>query len=168
MKRNKNKISGFTLIELLVVLAILSLMASMGMIAYQQARVKSRNIKRLSDMTQLNTSLEMFFANYRGYPSGSNGVPGSIVPDFAASQPVAPGPEDDACLHLTHGPTCIASDPACANIPANTYYYVPEGTPYIGTGGGTVYPTYSYYFCLGAKTGDFSAGERVLTPTGVR
>lgn len=165
MQKNQK---GFTLIELLVVVAIMSLMASVGMIAYQQARIKSRNARRLGDMTQMNTSLEMYFSNYRGYPSGVNGQPASLAPDYIAVMPKAPSPPDDACTNLMHGAGCVGSDASCNNVLANTYFYVPVGTPYVGGNGVTVYPSYTYYFCLGDQTGDYPPGERALTPAGVR
>ncbi|HET9699140.1 MAG TPA: prepilin-type N-terminal cleavage/methylation domain-containing protein, partial [Terriglobales bacterium] len=51
---------GFTLIELLVVVAIISLLSSIGLIAFQDARQKSRDAKRLSDMTQMANALEIY------------------------------------------------------------------------------------------------------------
>ena len=59
------------------------------------------------------------------------------------------------------------------SIPASTYasnyYYYPTGTALIATDGATtVYPDYAYYFCLGNQVGNFPAGLRTLTPTGVK
>ena len=160
MKRNK-KDKGFTLIELLVVVAIIALLSPIALIAMISARQKSRNVKRLGDMTQMNTALELYFAANKGYPSGTNGVPLDLSPDFASSIPTAPMPADGVCDYITH------SSPVPAGISANTYYYIHSGTSYL-VGGKTIYPDYAYYFCLGNKTGNFEAGERVITPTGVK
>lgn len=168
MNRDKNKkTSGFTLIELLVVVAIISLLSSIGLIAFQSARAKSRNAKRMGDMTQMNTALELYFATNKGYPSGTLGVPNGLAPQYLSSVPNAPVPSDGVCDGLNHGASCVASDPNCNNVAANSYYYIPQGAPFVFSGV-SVYPSYSYYFCLGDQTGNFSAGERVLTPTGVK
>ena len=159
--KNKNNKNGFTLIELLVVIAIIALLSSVALIALVSARQKSRNTKRLGDMTQMNTALELYFTANRGYPSGTNGVPSDLVPQFVSSVPTAPPPPDGVCEFLTH------SSPVPAGVAANTYYYVPSGTSQ-SINGKEVYPGYSYYFCLGQKTGDFEPGERILTPSGVK
>ena len=157
---------GFTLIELLVVIAIIALLASILLVALQSAQIKSRNVKRLSDMAQMNTALEMYFNTNKGYPSSVNGIPASLSPDFASSIPQSPQPPDAVCDGVNHsGITDVNGNP----VLANTYYYQALGTPYLnGSGGTSVYPSYTYLFCLGNQTGNFSAGERILTPGGVR
>lgn len=153
--------AGFTLIELLVVVAIISLLAAIVLVGLQNSRQKARDAKRLSDMTQMNTALELYFASYKGYPSATSGVPNGLQPDFAATLPTAPNPADGDCAALT------LPAPVPAGIAANTYYYVPSGTTYV-VGGNTVYPDFGYYFCLGNKTGNFDPGIRYINPTGVK
>jgi prepilin-type N-terminal cleavage/methylation domain-containing protein len=154
---------GFTLIELLVVIAIIALLTSIALIAFMSARQKSRDAKRLSDMTQMNTALELYFATNKGYPSSSTGIPSPLVPSFASSLPSAPQPADGSCGVLTYGL------PVPAGTYGSGYYYYPSGTAYFGSDGTTsVYPDYAYYFCLGNQTGNFSSGLHILTPEGVR
>jgi prepilin-type N-terminal cleavage/methylation domain-containing protein len=154
---------GFTLIELLVVIAIIALLTSIALIAFMSARQKSRDAKRLSDMTQMNTGLELYFSTFRGYPSSSSGAPNPLVPSFASSLPSAPQPADGGCGAVTYG------SPVPAGTYGSSYYYYPSGTAYLGSDGSTmVYPDYDYYFCLGNQTGNFPAGTHILTPEGVR
>ena len=168
LRRNQNKNNaGFTLIELLVVIAIIALLSSVALIALVSARQKSRDAKRLSDMTQMNTAMELYFANFKGYPSSTNGVPQGLNPTYVATLPSAPTPEDGLCQNLQHA--CSGSNQPPCGIAANTYYYVPSGTAFTGGDGVTqVYPDYAYYFCLGDQTGNFPGGERVITPRGVK
>ncbi len=170
-KDKKNQIqntAGFTLIELLVVIAIIALLASIAMIALVSARQKSRDVKRLSDMTQMNTALELYHSYNKGYPSSTLGIPQSLSPTFLSSIPRAPTPEDGVCDNLFHtSDNCTAKDANCAGVPQNSYYYVPSGTAAI-VNGITVYPDYEYFFCLGQTTGSFPPGPKILTPKGVR
>lgn len=160
--------SGFTLIELLVVIAIIALLASIAMIALVSARQKSRDVKRLSDMTQMNTALELYHSYNKGYPSSTAGIPQSLSPTFLSSIPRAPTPEDGVCDNLFHtSDNCTAKDASCAGVAQNTYYYVPSGTSAV-INGVTVYPDYEYFFCLGQTTGSFPPGPKILTPRGVR
>ena len=63
--RNKK---GFTLIELLVVIAIIGLLATLSVVALNNARQKSRDAKRVSDIKQVQTALELYFVDANGYP----------------------------------------------------------------------------------------------------
>lgn len=165
-KNNKNS-DGFTLIELLVVVAIIALLSSIALIALMSARQKSRDMKRLGDMAQMNTGLELYFTLNKGYPSqtfSNSGEPSDLIPTVLAKIPAAPSPADGDC-DAVH-PLYIG-DPVPAGTPANTYFYAPSGTSYI-LGGKTLYPDYAYFFCLGNTTGNFGPGLRVLTPAGVR
>jgi len=156
---------GFTLIELLVVIAIIALLTSIALIAFMSARQKSRDAKRISDMTQMNNALELYFANNKGYPSAPSGIPTALVTGgIANSLPSAPQPADGVC------PTVVYPQPPLPSTVYGTdYYYLPSGTSYLGPDGITqVYPDYGYYFCLGNQTGNFAPGMHVLTPKGLQ
>ncbi len=70
--------SGFTLIELLVVIAIISILASILMPAFAQAREKGRQTVCLSNTKQLDSAFMMYAQDYdEGYPGSAyaNGAP---------------------------------------------------------------------------------------------
>lgn len=59
---------GFTLIELLVVIAIIGLLSTLAVVALGSARQKARDSKRLSDLKQVQTALELYFTDNNSYP----------------------------------------------------------------------------------------------------
>ncbi|MCF7820369.1 MAG: prepilin-type N-terminal cleavage/methylation domain-containing protein, partial [Candidatus Pacebacteria bacterium] len=62
------KKKGFTLIELLVVIAIIGLLSTMSVVALNSARQKSRDAKRVADIKQIQTALELYYNDNNGYP----------------------------------------------------------------------------------------------------
>ncbi len=62
---------GFTLIELLIVIAIIGLLSTLAVVALGSARVKARDSKRLADLKQLQTALELYYTDQNAYPAGS-------------------------------------------------------------------------------------------------
>ncbi|MFA4942568.1 MAG: prepilin-type N-terminal cleavage/methylation domain-containing protein [Patescibacteria group bacterium] len=64
----KNK-KAFTLIELLVVIAIIGLLATLSVLALNNARAKGRDARRVSDIKQIQTALELYFNDKQLYPA---------------------------------------------------------------------------------------------------
>ncbi len=71
MKKN-----GFTLIELLVVIAIIGLLSTLAVVALGSAKQKARDAKRLSDLKQFQSALELYYSDKTDYPSGNSVVLG--------------------------------------------------------------------------------------------
>ncbi len=147
--RNRNQ-KGFTLIELLVVIAIIALLASIVLLALNSARAKSRDAKRVADIRQMSTALELFYNDYGGYPLASGGAPTNMTPNYLGSLPIAPTPNDStACTGYTYAQT-------------GTGYSSQYNTSIL------VYPSYTYTFCLGGATGGFPLGLHTASPQGIQ
>lgn len=72
-------VGGFTLIELLVVIAIIGILSSLAVVSLNNARAKARDAKRVSDIRQIQTALELFLSDKNGYPVGNDLVLGAGV-----------------------------------------------------------------------------------------
>jgi general secretion pathway protein G len=140
MKKQK----GFTLIELLVVIAIIGLLSTLAVVALNNARQKSRDAKRISDIKQVQTALELYYNDANGYPSTLAFGSGSIATagaTYMALLPSNPSPRTDG--------------PAAPPCPEAEYGYTSSGA------------TYSLTYCLGGTTGGISGGTHTATPAGV-
>ena len=60
---------GFTLIELLVVIAIIGLLSSVVLASLNSARAKGRDARRIADMRQIQTALELYYSDNGRYPT---------------------------------------------------------------------------------------------------
>ncbi len=66
MKKMNHK--GFTLVELLVVIAIIGLLSTLAVVALGSARQKARDARRMSDLKQMQTALELYYTDRNAYP----------------------------------------------------------------------------------------------------
>jgi len=138
---------GFTLVELLVVIVIIGILATLATVAVSSARGRARDAKRVSDLKQISTALEMYYADYFSYPN-------LITPGQALTSP------DGSKTYMSkvpNNPTPWAED-ACTS--GSDYVYNPVG-------GLTDPPSYNISGCLAKGTGSLAAGEVAMTPTGL-
>lgn len=64
---------GFTLVELLVVIALLGILATIGLVTFSSAQLRGRDTQRKSDLKQISSALELYYSDHGGYPASDNG-----------------------------------------------------------------------------------------------
>ncbi len=145
MKKNKQ---GFTLIELLVVIAIIGLLSTLSIVALNQARARSRDARRIADIKQIQTAVEMYYNDLGAYPTsitgGSNIATGSPLVVYMDVVPKPPVPADNAL---------------CTGTTLYTYA--------VGTINGVANGTYTLTYCLGSNTGGIPSGVNTASPSGI-
>jgi prepilin-type N-terminal cleavage/methylation domain-containing protein len=90
--QTKNQ-KGFTLIELLVVIAIIGLLASVVLLSLNSARARSRDARRVADIAQLRSALELYLNDNGTYPTAL----ASLAPSYINPIPTPPNPADGTC-----------------------------------------------------------------------
>lgn len=138
---------GFTLIELLVVLAIIALLSTLSVVALGSARLKARDAKRLSDIKQIQTALELYFTDQNAYPTNNNLTLGG-----AGARALSSGGFSDTGSGTIY----------MGSVPANP---APGGASYIYTGSAS---TYTISFSLEGLTSGLAAGPHTATPNGIQ
>jgi type IV pilus assembly protein PilA len=68
MLRTLRSTKGFTLIELLIVVAIIGILAAIAIPQFASYRIKSYNTAAQSDLKNVKTTLEAYFADNQQYP----------------------------------------------------------------------------------------------------
>ncbi len=160
------KKKGFTLIELLVVIAIIGLLTTLAVVALNSARAKSRDARRVSDIRQIQTAIELFF-NSRSqsqYPWQVTAGTGIIL-----------GSTSFNCLDDDGFGTACSGNVYMGLVPENPG---PGGADYVytaletGTGECTVSPqicdSYQITFSLEGRVEQLNPGAHVATQDGIQ
>ncbi len=134
-----NKKKGFTLIELLVVVAIIGLLSTLSIVALNSARAKARDARRVSDVKQIQTALELYYNENGAYPATTSAL---TTGGYMGIVPTPPTPVTDG--------DCTA--------PTGSYTYT----------AGTNNNTYTLSYCLGGATGGLAPGPGTATPAGIK
>ena len=102
---------GFTLIELLVVIAIIGLLSSVVLASLSTAREKSRDARRLSDIGQFQTALELYADENNGsYPLTAAGLDQLVTDGFMPSRPTDPQGNDYTYTSADGSTYCLSID----------------------------------------------------------
>ncbi len=148
----KNK--GFTLIELLIVIAIIGILAAIVLVNLNSSRQKSRDAKRIADVREIMTALDIFYDDNGGYPLPATASPTGPTPSdgtnapwssFLTMWPTAPIPADNP----TGSTVC--------DLVNNQYEYTQ-----VNSG-----QDYTLTFCLGATVGQYGPGVHTGSSQGI-
>jgi len=145
---------GFTLIELLVVIAIIALLSTLAVVALNSAREKSRDAKRVADIKQIQTALELYFTDQNAYPVAATAL------TLGGTSAVCLGTNGFQAAGACTGTTYMGQVPSNPTPAGTTTPYA-----YVSTSGSG---TYSIGFGLEGLTGSLVAGAHVASPTGIQ
>ena len=152
MNKLNNK-TGFTLVELLVVIVIIGILATLATVALSSAREKARDARRISDIKQTQTALELYFNDNQNYPSTNLN---------AQLLSIAFGTRLASYLPAT------PADPLTSDCSTYTgYKYTARDADGLASTGATP-PSYSIEYCLKGTTGQISAGWHTASTRGIK
>ena len=153
----RNERKGFTLIELLVVIAIIGILSTLAVVALNSARQKARDSKRIADIKQIQTSLELYFSDQGGYP------PQAVAMELGTAS------SNSLCYSSGFSGTCTGTtymgivpakatpqDGSCSAA-ENRYMY--ESTDE---------DVYTITFCLGSAVGNLTPGTHTADQNGIQ
>jgi prepilin-type N-terminal cleavage/methylation domain-containing protein len=115
--KNIRSHSGFTLIEILIVVAIIAILSSVVLVGLGPTQQSGRDARRLSDLHEIQTGLELYYSKCGFYPGNANCVSSTSVGYSGMSS---------ALTGSGIGVSSVPQDPTAGH----TYYY---GTDNVGS-----------------------------------
>ena len=124
-----------------VILGVIFLIGFLSYMALENARIKSRDAKRISDIKQMQTAFELYYSDENHYPSEAEfqGEVPSKINDYIHQLPSNPLPNDGLCFE---------------NFEYE--YKVKENGK-----------SYELIFCIGHDVAGLNEGYNVATPSGM-
>ncbi len=120
----RQNLRGFTLIELLVVIAIIGLLSSVVFASLNTAREKGRDARRIQDLNQIRTALNLWAADHGGnYPVAGN-PSGYTGGSYSLYTPSGPYPAYSWATFQTimNGYITLPVDPSGDNTTTGRWY----------------------------------------------
>ena len=139
MKSTQKDGKGFTLIELLVVIAVIAILATVILAAINSARIRARNARRVSDISQLVNAFNLALNSGASFPTSGSWV----------------------CLSVTCYGSIFSTVPASPTVDAYIAPYIAKPTdPY--DGGARDYGGYLYMTGYSAGVGPYDSYDFTL------
>src|SRR5687768_2838874 len=146
----------------MVTMAIIGTISTIGVVSYSSARSAARDVKRASDMKQLQTAIELYYDGHNSYPGDGRSGSEGVILGTAKTKTLS-----DAGFAPT-----MQGLPYMIAIPSNPE---PFGSPYVyrslnadGTdcNSGSC-ASYAILFTLEKPQGNYLAGPHAMTPQGI-
>ena len=147
---------GFTLIELLIVIAIIGMLSTLSVVALNSARQRSRDAKRVADIRQIQTALELGYTESQRYPASptDNVIGSSTTSSVLCSVGLVPTWQNTqaGCTTLYMG--LVPSNPTPNGM---AYWYDVNAN----------FSSYRILFSLEGQTGQLAAGNLCANENGI-
>jgi len=133
--------NGFTLMELILVMAIIGILAVIGIGSYTQATMKSKDTQRKNDLNQIAKALEMFNNDVGRYPK-TDPSENMTCPKYVAGALVETVCTSDIYAYIADSTPTYTKSTYMVDVPVDPdaskkYVYVPVA----GEGGFSLYAT---------------------------
>ena len=142
---------GFTLVELLVVITVMGFLMTVAFVAFDNARSKARDAKRVANIDQLRKALDLYFNSQGSYPIATSEIElGTANYDVLCSGTSSGFKGDasacggNATIYIDHVPKAFGLNAGCT-----------DAFLYSSSAG----DDYDLKFCLEKKIGNIGPGS---------
>jgi general secretion pathway protein G len=130
MKYSHRRAHGFTLIELLIVIALISILASMGVVQYRNSVQSSKEAVLHTDLFRMRDAIDQYYADKAKYPASLDALVSDGYMRAIPEDPITKSADTWQTVPAEPEPGNTSADPGIYNIKSGAPGTGLDGTSY--------------------------------------
>jgi general secretion pathway protein G len=122
--------SGFTLIELLIVIALISILATMGVVQYRNSVQSAKEATLRTDLFRMRDAIDQYYADKAKYPASLDALVSDGYMRAIPQDPITKSTDTWQTVPAEPEPGNTATDPGIYNIKSGASGTGLDGTSY--------------------------------------
>ena len=130
MKDKLRRGNGFTLIELLIVIALISILATMGVVQYRNSVQSAKEATLRTDLFRMRDAIDQYYADKAKYPASLDALVSDGYMRAIPEDPITKSADTWQTVPAEPEPGNTSSDPGIYNIKSGAPGTGLDGTSY--------------------------------------
>ncbi|HTH00232.1 MAG TPA: type II secretion system protein [Vicinamibacterales bacterium] len=130
MKNELRRARGFTLIELLIVIALISILATMGVVQYRNSVQSAKEATLRTDLFRMRDAIDQYYADKAKYPASLDALVSDGYMRAIPEDPITKSADTWQTVPAEPEPGNTSSDPGIYNIKSGAPGTGLDGTSY--------------------------------------
>jgi general secretion pathway protein G len=125
-----DRASGFTLIELLIVIALITILATMGIVQYRNSIQSTREAVLRTDLFRMRDAIDQYYADKTKYPASLDALVTDGYMRKIPEDPISKNADSWQTVPAEPDPTNPSGDPGIYNVKSGAEGVALDGSPY--------------------------------------
>ena len=130
MNDSRRRAGGFTLIELLIVIALISILATMGVVQYRNSVQSAKEATLRTDLFRMRDAIDQYYADKAKYPASLDALVSDGYMRAIPEDPITKSADTWQTVPAEPEPGNTSGDPGIYNIKSGAPGTGLDGTPY--------------------------------------
>jgi len=130
MKYSHRRADGFTLIELLIVIALISILASMGVVQYRNSVQSTKESVLHTDLFRMRDAIDQYYADKAKYPASLDALVSDGYMRAIPEDPITKSADTWQTVPAEPEPGNTSADPGIYNVKSGAPGTGLDGTSY--------------------------------------
>jgi general secretion pathway protein G len=130
MNERVRRAGGFTLIELLIVIALISILATMGVVQYRNSVQSAKEATLRTDLFRMRDAIDQYYADKAKYPASLDALVSDGYMRQIPRDPITQSSDTWQTVPAEPEPGNTSTDPGIYNIKSGAQGTGLDGTPY--------------------------------------
>ena len=130
MRYSHRRANGFTLIELLIVIALISILASMGVVQYRNSVQSSKEAVLHTDLFRMRDAIDQYYADKAKYPASLDALVSDGYMRAIPEDPITKSADTWQTVPAEPEPGNTSTDPGIYNVKSGASGTGLDGTSY--------------------------------------